>query len=221
MRRSRELLRSHPRLMSSMVTGLIVMAILPRSWNMVSRALIGWNVAVWAYLALIFWLVARSDNSRMHQLAKQEDNNAVFVLVVMSLGAILSIVAIAVELASAKNVSGGIRLFHYVLTACTVLGSWLLVGTIYMFHYAHLHYRAPIDKKPLRFPDDLPNPGYWDFLYFSFTIAVAAQTSDITIISAQMRKAVLAQSVLSFLFNAAIIGMSINIAASVIGSWQP
>jgi uncharacterized membrane protein len=33
-----------------------------------------------------------------------------------------------------------------------------------------------------------------------------------------LRKAVLAQSVLSFLFNAAIIGLSINIAAGLVGS---
>ena len=50
------------------------------------------------------------------------------------------------------------------------------------------------------------------------TIAVAAQTSDISVMSGAMRKAVLAQSVMSFLFNAAIIGMSINIAAGMVGS---
>lgn len=53
---------------------------------------------------------------------------------------------------------------------------------------------------------------------FSMTIAVAAQTSDISVKSGAMRKAVLAQSVMSFLFNAAIVGMSINIAAGMVGS---
>lgn len=199
------------------MAGAVVAVAAPQVWGPVVRALAGWNVAIWAYLALMSWLVARSDENRMHRLARQEDNNAVFVLVVMSLGALLSLVAIVAELASARHVSGSIRLFHYVLTACTVFGSWLLVGTIYTFHYAHLYYRAAPDGKPLRFPEDSPRPNYWDFLYFSFTIAVAAQTSDISIISSSMRKAVLAQSVLSFLFNAAIIGLTINIAASLVG----
>ena len=70
----------------------------------------------------------------------------------------------------------------------------------------------------MKFPDAELNPDYWDFLYFSFTIAVAAQTSDVVVMSSGMRKAVLAQSVLSFLFNAAIIGLSINIAAGLIGN---
>jgi len=60
-------------------------------------------------------------------------------------------------------------------------------------------------------------PDYWDFMYFSFTIAVASQTADINLSSSSMRRAVLAQSVLSFFFNASILALSINIAASLIG----
>lgn len=71
--------------------------------------------------------------------------------------------------------------------------------------------------RSLSFPNNLQRPIYWDFLYFSFTIAVAAQTSDVTINNTSMRKIVLFQSILSFIFNAAIIGLSINIAASLIG----
>ncbi|QDZ27849.1 DUF1345 domain-containing protein [Noviherbaspirillum sp. UKPF54] len=212
------LLRSHPRLMGSLLCGAIAGFVAPGAWSPVVRMLMAWNVAVWSYLALICWLIAHSDETRMHRLAKQEDNNAVFVLVIMSLGAVLSLAAIMVELASAKQVSGGDRLFHYGLTAFTVFGSWLLVGVIYMFHYAHMFYRAAPEVKPLRFPDNKLKPVYWDFLYFSFTIAVAAQTSDISVSTTPMRKAVLAQSLLSFLFNAAIIGLTINIVAGTVGS---
>lgn len=218
MHRRLMLLRSHPRLMSSLLAGAIAGFVVPGTWNTVVCLLMGWNVAVWSYLALICWLITQSDENRMHRLAKQEDNNAVFVLVVMSLGAVLSLAAIVAELASAKQVSGSDRLFHYGLTALTVFGSWLLVGVIYMFHYAHMFYRAAPAEKPLRFPDNVLKPVYWDFLYFSFTIAVAAQTSDISIATTPMRKAVLAQSLLSFLFNAAIIGLTINIVAGTVGA---
>ncbi len=216
--RRRQLFHSHPRLASALLIGAIAGVFLPHSQGIVLRALLGWNVAIWAYLALMVWLVLHSDAKHMHRLAKQEDNNAVFVLAVMSLGAVLSLAAIVAELASAKNVSGTDRVLHYGLTGATVLGSWILVGVIYTFHYAHLYYRAPSGEKPLRFPDDLPDPGYWDFLYFAFTIAVAAQTSDISVMSTSMRKTVLAQSVLAFVFNAAIIGLTINIAAGIVGA---
>jgi uncharacterized membrane protein len=100
----------------------------------------------------------------------------------------------------------------------TVFGSWCLVATLFTFHYARTYYRSPPEKRALGFPDKEENLDYWDFLYFSFTIAVAAQTSDVAVMSHSMRKTVLAQSILSFVFNFAILGLSINIAASLVGS---
>jgi uncharacterized membrane protein len=79
-------------------------------------------------------------------------------------------------------------------------------------------YRSPPARRALRFPDNEQHPDYWDFLYFSFTIAVAAQTSDVIVMTRAMRKTVLAQSILGFIFNAAILGLSINIAAGMVGS---
>ena len=93
---------------------------------------------------------------------------------------------------------------------------WLLVGVLFCFHYAHMFYHASQDQRPLRFPDDERAPDYWDFLYFSFTIAVAAQTSDVAVTSRTMRRLVLGQSVLAFFFNLAILGLSINIAAGLL-----
>ena len=68
----------------------------------------------------------------------------------------------------------------------------------------------------LGFPDRHLKPNYWDFLYFSFTISVAVQTSDVTVRCRRMRQVVLGQSVLCFFYNLAILGLSINIAASLI-----
>ena len=58
-------------------------------------------------------------------------------------------------------------------------------------------------------------PGYSDFFYFSFTIAVASQTSDVTVTTRAMRRLVLLQAVLSFIFNTMILAFSINMAASL------
>ncbi len=68
------------------------------------------------------------------------------------------------------------------------------------------------------FPDHKLQPNYWDFLYFSFTIAVASQTSDVVLRSRTIRRAALAQSILSFYFNVAVLGLCVNIAAGLLGS---
>lgn len=210
---------SRKRLMASMVfISLVVGLLTPDAWQVVTRVLTGWNVAVWANLLQMGWLMTTASHKHVQAIAEREDNNTVTVLTILSIAAVLSLVAIALELTSARGLPDTVKWLHYLFTAVTVIGSWLLVAAIYTFHYARLFYRSPVGQRALRFPEGELNPDYWDFLYFSFTIAVAAQTSDVTVMSRSMRKAVLAQSVLSFVFNAAIIGMSINLAAGLIGS---
>jgi uncharacterized membrane protein len=208
----------HPYLTMAIVTGIGVGLALPGQWNAVMRTLIGWNVTVWFYLCLMGWLMIRASHVRVRNVAEQEDKSAVVILVIMSMAAIVSIAAIIFELSSVKSLPSSARLAHYAFTWVTVLGSWCLVATLFTFHYARIFYRSPIDRRALSFPDKEENLDYWDFLYFSFTIAVAAQTSDVTVMSHSMRKTVLAQSILSFLFNVAVLGLSINIAASLVGS---
>lgn len=219
MKSKNQLAKNHPRLLLALGAGAALGMSLPHSWGFVTRILTGWNAAIWAYLVLIGWVMIRANASKtVSKLAAREDNSAIVVLVMLSVAAGLSLVAIVYELSSAKSVTPEARLFDAIFTAVTVLSSWLLLATIFTLHYARLFYQSPEQKRALKFPDDETVPDYWDFAYFSFTIAVAVQTSDIAIMSRTMRKAVLAQSLMSFAFNAAIIGLSINIAASLVGS---
>jgi uncharacterized membrane protein len=214
----RQLIYSHPRLLIALLIGIAAGVLVPGPSHAMTRILIGWNVTIWLYLLQMAVVLKTSTRERVREIAEREDGSAVVVLTVLSIAASLSLVAIVVELATAKGLPGNIKILHYLLTAMTVTGSWLLVGVTYTLHYARIFYRSSIDHRALSFPEGQLNPTYWDFLYFSFTIAVAAQTSDITIKSTLMRKAVLAQSLLSFVFNAAIIGLTINIAAGLVGN---
>lgn len=97
------------------------------------------------------------------------------VLVMQSVAAALSLIAVVYELSSAKRAAPKARLFDAAFTAITVISSWLLLAVIFTLHYARLFYRSPGDKRGLKFPDDETNSDYWGFAYFSFTIAVAMQ----------------------------------------------
>jgi uncharacterized membrane protein len=213
----RQILRTRPRLFLAFGLGLLAGPLLPGDWAPVARALGAWNLAVWTYLGLTAWLMLRADQSHVRRFAELEDRGAAMILALLSLAALASLAAILVELAAVRALPAPQRLLHYALTGATVLGSWCLVGVLFTFHYARAWYRAPEGARPLHFADGEPHPAYVDFLYFSFTIAVAAQTSDVSVLTRALRRVVLAQSVLSFLFNAAIIGLSINIAAGLVG----
>jgi uncharacterized membrane protein len=214
----RRLIRHRPRLFIATGIGFAIAVLLPTEWPLITRLLTSWNIAVWSYLILMAWLMLRASHARVRKIAEQEDESAALILGVLSIGAVLSLAAITIELATLKDLPAGLRIGRYAFTAATVMGSWFLLGVAFTLHYAHLFYRSACDALPLQFPGKEVNPDYWDFLYFSFTIAVAAQTSDVCVQTRAMRKVVLVQSVLSFLFNVAILGMSINIAASMVGS---
>ncbi len=217
MRALRRFHLARPRLIYAFVVGIVVAFVLPlpapNDWLL--RGLVGWNAAVYLYLALIWTMMLRADHEDVRKVAERQDEAAYIVLTAVSLAAIVSLVAIVLELATAKN--AGQHGFHILLSGATVIGSWFLIPTIFALHYAHFYYL--LDRKgpaPLRFPEEDLKPNYWDFMYFSFTIAVASQTAEITPMSRWMRKAMLAQAVLSFFFNASILALSINISASLV-----
>ena len=165
----------------------------------------------------MLWLTVRSKATDVRRIAEIEDENAGLVLFVVCIAAIASLATITFELAGSKELATAHKLMHYAFTALTVIGSWLLIGVIFSVHYARLFYTWEGKESPLRFAEGLTTPNYWDFLYFSFTISVAVQTSDVGVATRQMRKIVLAQSLIGFLFNTAILGFSINIAAGLFG----
>lgn len=205
-----------PRLLAAGVGGVAAFWLLPSDWTLTARVLVAWNLAVWPYLGSLAWLMLPSNSARVREIARQEDASSAGLMVLLSGAVVLSLVAIVVELAHGRK-AGEAQFFVYGIPLLTVLGSWLLLGALYTFHYAHMYYSAPPNRLPLSFPEGLKAPSYLDFMYFAFTIAAAAQTSDVTVRTTAMRSAVLAQSVLSFFYNFAILGLSINIAAGLAG----
>jgi uncharacterized membrane protein len=200
-------------LLVSLLTGLLLV---PPSIRPVTRALIGWNVGVACYLLSVWWMMLRAEPRRIRLMADQQDETAYVVLTVTILAAVASVVAIVLELADTQGLSGLRGAGRMALTGATIVGTWLLIPTMFAAHYAHEYYLAPPNKRPLDFPDAPPQPQYLDFLYFAFTIGVASQTADVCLHSSAMRRDVLVQSVLSFFFNASILGLTINIAASLV-----
>ncbi len=107
------------------------------------------------------------------------------------------------------------RIWGFVLAAITLIDSWLLVPTMFTMHYADMFYSAPSENRPLHFPRT-EMPAFWDFAYFSFTIAAACQTADVTTNEVSIRRVVILHEIVSFAFNVAIVGFGINIMAGLI-----
>jgi uncharacterized membrane protein len=216
-----QVLRNRPRMVLGLALGVVIgLMLLGTPMRPMIRVLVSWDIAVWSYLALMWIEMARADHSRVREIAQREDENAGVVLFIVCLATVASVAAIVLELASSKGGSGssGAGISHYVVTGITLIGAWFLIPTIFTLHYARLYFAPDSQETALKFPDHKLDPNYWDFLYYSFTIAVASQTSDVVLRSRQIRRATLAQSVLSFYFNVAVLGLCINMAAGLLGS---
>lgn len=211
----RHFFQSHLRLVIAILIGLLVYAVVPER-NFITRLLIGWNGGSWCYLFMIWIMMVRASPDDIRRVAGTEDQSAQLVVALVCVAAMVSLAAIVIELSGDVHADGFSKLLRYAYTGGTVLSSWLLIGTVFTLHYARLFYSdTSTGRLPLRFVDNEPNPDYWDFLYFSFTISVAVQTSDVAVATRSLRRAVLAHSVIGFLFNAAILGFAINIAAGL------
>lgn len=213
-----EFLRARHRLLTAAVLGLLIAIVLPTTMATMPRVLLAWNAFAWAYLLQVWAMMVRADDRHFDRLARRTDEKAQVVLSLVSAAAVMSLLAIFLELARVGDETGHQRVFGFWLTGITVIGSWLLLPTAFALHYAHLYYSAAGQNPgtpPLVFPGPDCPPDYWDFLYFSFIIAVTAQTADVACASRSIRKTVLAQSLLSFLFNTSILALMVNIAASL------
>ncbi|AWQ21388.1 membrane protein [Pantoea ananatis] len=205
------------RLLISVMAGLVCYVLLPEHLGQMQRLLISWNVLAWLYLWFIWFRMLRTAPDEIKRIAQMQDQSAGLVLGLVIVACMISMVAIMSELPTLKSLTGSSRALHLLLTAMTLIGSWALLPSAFAMHYAHQHYLHHNNSMtPMIFPEKPTHPAYWDFLYFSFTIAVASQTADVATGTTEMRKIALLQSVISFIFNLAILGLSVNVAASLL-----
>ena len=208
-------LLAHSRLILCAFAGAATAAVWPDVETLLSRALIGWNVLAWLYLGWVVVVLIRADSGHIKRVALAQADSATTVLVVVVVAAVTSLVAVVFELIAAKAAGPHHIAAHLAFAFVTVLGSWLLLPTLFSLTYAAAYYEPEPDRG-LAFPGAAAKfePDHTDFLYFSYTIAVTAQTSDVAVTTREMRRLVILQSVLSFVFNTTILAFAINAAAS-------
>jgi uncharacterized membrane protein len=193
--------------------GLVVMLTVPAA--PITRMLIGWDVGVLIYLVAAAVVMTRcSSVSEMQNNAAAQDEGGFAILILSIAAAVASLGAIFAELSTIERTSPRYGLY-IALAIGTVVLSWAFTHTIFALHYAHAFYGEHLRKSGLRFPGD-GQPDYWDFVYFAFVIGMTFQVSDVAVTHKSIRRMVVAHGALSFFFTAAIISVTVNIAANVI-----
>jgi uncharacterized membrane protein len=213
-------LRAWQRLAIALAIGILTYFVL-RPWGASQiRWLAAWNVGVWTYLAFAAMVIGRADASMTRTRVQTQDQKGYVMFLLVAGAAAASIVAIGFLMGGTKCLEFWPRTWHLSLSVAALISAWLLIQMLFAFHYAR-HYYAdhPREKGKARgglmFPGELP-PDYLDFTYYSFVVGMTSQVSDVTVTGKSMRRLTLIHGILSFIFNIAILAMSINIIASVI-----
>lgn len=208
------LFAARPRLTISSLIGMGIIFMMPHSFRPMTRFLVGWDVGAFLYLMFVFAMVRNAPISEIKKRAAIYDEGGISFLILALMAIAASFVAIFAELAHMKPMIER-EIGAIMLAAITVFLSWSLTHVMFALHYAHLYYRGGHAAGGILMPER-DEPDYSDFLYFSFVIGCASQTADISSTTRAMRKVMTIHGIVSFFFNAAILALTINIAAGLV-----
>jgi uncharacterized membrane protein len=165
------------------------------------------------YIVAVLTVMAGADPANIRRRSALMDEGRIAILVVTAGAALASLGAILAELGD-KDTAHNPR--HLALAVATIVLSWALTHTIFALHYAHEFYAEKRNPDGgLMFPGR-QEPDYWDFLYFSLVIGMTSQVSDVAVTAKVIRRTVMAHGVVSFFFNATLLALMVNIAASAL-----
>ncbi len=211
------IIRARPRLFASSVIGMAAIVVLAAltDWRPVMRCLVGWDIGIGLYVILAFEMMARANVHQIRRRAATQDEGAIVILVLTVATALASLLAIVALLGTSAVGAAQRRSIELILATITIVLSWAFIHTMFALHYAHEFYDQS-GVRGLAFPGGEEEPDYWDFLYFSLVIGMTSQVSDVGITTKEIRRTVAAHGVVSFFFNAALLALTVNIAASAI-----
>lgn len=186
--------------------------------SLLLRSMVSWIVFTLTFLICSWIVIFQRTVSQIRKKATEDDGSVAFVffmVLISSFAGLLNVLLIIIS----KDYA--IRESSLFLPSC-ILGmvlSWVLVHTIYVFHYAHEYYDSR-DKNGnkyvggLVFPEE-DEPDYLDFAYYSFGLGCAFQVSDINVTSRRIRRITMFHGLLSFILSTFVIALTINLIAGL------
>lgn len=183
-------------------------------------ALLGWRIGIMVgfdIAALVFIASCRSLLGRkpddMRDAAKRNDANRAWLLGLTFLVTVEILVVVANELRASGSSSPTLTL----LIIVTLVLTWAFSNGVFTLHYAYLFYSVDEEDNDdvggLVFPGT-PEPGYWDFIYFSYCLGMTFQTSDVDITNPVFRRVVTLHCLAAFLFNIGVLAFTVNVLSN-------
>lgn len=200
--------RALPRLTVAAGLAASTLVLLPRSSSGATRAIAAWDVFATVLAGIAWWHILRATSHATREQAAIDDPGRTPVWLGVLAASGVSLLSVANLLRGGAE-PGAPPLFP---TLAAVALSWFLTHTAFTLRYAHLYYRDQGAPGGLEFPGE-SQPSELDFAYFSFTLGMCYQVSDVAIKERHLRGTALAHSLLSFAYNTVLLALAMNLVA--------
>lgn len=202
--------RVRVRFLLSLVAGAVGGVVVAFALGIAAGLVAAWGVLATVNVTWVLVLVWGMDAAQTRAHATAEDPGRRTARVIATIGSIASLAAVAVVLIQTKNEPVVESLVLALIALGSVAASWALIQTDYMLRLAHVYYTDPVGG--IQFNQD-EDPMYTDFAYVSFGVGLAYQIADTNLTRNDVRRVVIAQSLLGYLFGAVILASVVNLMA--------
>lgn len=196
----------------AIIVGILVAAAVTPFLGIAAGLLAGWAALGLTSVIWVLLIVWPMDAAQTRDHATTEDPGRRTARLIAVIGSLASLGAVAVVLIETKHAG---PLVSFVLAAVAVLSvaaSWGLIQVDYMLRVAAVYYADPVGGISFNQDED---PMYTDFAYFSVGLGMTYQVSDTNITRNEMRRIVIAQTMIAYMFGAIILATVINLVSQL------
>jgi uncharacterized membrane protein len=183
---------------------------------------VGWCVGAVIFLSWTWIAIAGMDAASTSAHATREDPTKLVTRAIVLGASVVSLVGVALLLVRTRSTTGAEEAVAASLAIASIALSWFVVHTLFTLRYALLYYDPDEGGTAglvggIDFGDSGP-PCYSDFAYLAFTVGMTFQVSDTTVGTRELRRTVLRQAMLSYLFGSLILAGTVNLLVSLASS---
>ncbi len=175
--------------------------------------LLAWDAGALWWLMSVWFGVYGLEPAETRRLSTREDNTRIGAELLLISASVASLAGTGLVLIKASQTQGSGKALLTGSALLTVFVSWAVVHTVFTLRYTRLYYAEPVGGVDFSRCDD--GPDYTDFAYLAFTIGMTYQVSDTGIETRAIRRTVLGHGLLSYLFGAVILAVTVNTIAGV------
>lgn len=176
---------------------------------------VGWTAGALVYLVWTWIVVLPMDAERTREHVRPEDPPSGWRIDVVILSASVASLAGVANLLTASSKTGSEKNIAAAVGVVSIAVAWCVVHTVFSVRYADVYYSNSASGIDFSGAED---PRFLDFFYLGFTIGMTYQVSDTTLQTGQLRRIALGQALLSYLFGAVILAVTINLVVGLSNS---